>query len=41
MEYCEFFFGNFWHWIGGLIYLAVIFNGSFIRIRKSKKSKED
>ena len=23
MEYCEFFFTNPWHWLGGLIYLAV------------------
>jgi hypothetical protein len=41
MEYCEFFFGNFWHWIGGLFYLAVIFNVPLIWIGKSKKSKEE
>ena len=21
---CEFFFGNFWHWLGGLFYLCII-----------------
>jgi len=24
MEYVEYFFGNFWHWLGGLFYLALI-----------------
>ena len=36
MEYCEFFFSNFWHWLGGLIYLAVIFNVPLICIDKRK-----
>ena len=29
---CEFFFTDFWHWLGGLIFLAVIVYGIFVNI---------
>ena len=43
MEYIEFFFCNFWHWLGGLIYLAVVFSVPLFRVNigKNKKDKED
>jgi len=25
MEYIEFFFGNFWHWLGLVVIIALIF----------------
>lgn len=34
---CEFFFTDFWHWLGGICYIAVISGGSVITISKSKK----
>lgn len=37
---CEFFFTDFWHWLGGLCYLAVIFSTPLVLFEKSKKSKE-
>ena len=37
---CEFFFTNFWHWLGGLFYLAVIFSTPLIWIGKNKKNME-
>lgn len=40
MQYIEFFFGNFWHWLGGLIYLAVIFSGSLLSINWRKDKEE-
>lgn len=39
MEYCEFFFTNPWHWLGGLIYLAVIFGSPLIRIGTGKRNR--
>lgn len=33
---CEFFFTNFWHWLGGLCYLAIIFDATLIKINKNK-----
>lgn len=35
---CEFFFTNFWHWLGLLILLAVIF-GSVTKINNYIKNK--
>lgn len=29
---CEFFFTDFWHWLGGLIFLVVIVDGIFVNI---------
>lgn len=29
---CEFFFTDFWHWMGGLICLVVIVNGIFVNL---------
>ena len=37
---CEFFFTNFWHWLGLLFIIAVIFHMPLIYIGKKKK-KED
>lgn len=28
---CEFFFTNFWHWLGLLIFLVVIFGSTYIK----------
>jgi hypothetical protein len=39
MEYLEFFFGNFWHWLGGLFYLAVIFSTPLLYIGRSDKKE--
>lgn len=43
MEIVEFFFCNFWHWLGGIFYLAVIFGVPLlsVNIGKNKKDKED
>ena len=42
MEIVEFFFTNFWHWLGGLFYLAVIFSTPLLYIGgRSKKEKEN
>jgi hypothetical protein len=47
---CEFFFTNFWHWIGLVVILAVVFRFglvSFIAdnsrkiVKQDKKDKED
>lgn len=38
---CEFFFGNFCHWLGGLFYLAVIFSTPLVWVVKNQKDKED
>ncbi len=40
MDIIEFFFGNFWHWLGLILVLAVVFGRGVIRIENSK-SKED
>ena len=37
---CEFFFTNFWHWLGLLLVLEVIFSLGFVRI-VNVKEKED
>ena len=39
MEIVEFFFGNFWHWLGGLFYLAVIFSVPLISFTSKHKDK--
>ena len=33
---CEFFFGNFWHWLGLIFLLGEICSISFVRIIKDK-----
>ena len=47
---CEFFFTNFWHWLGLVVILAVIFRFglmSFVTdnsrkiVKQDKKGKED
>lgn len=40
MYLCEFFFTNFWHWLGGVIYLAIIFSTPLIYISKKKGEKK-
>ena len=39
---CEFFFTNFWHWLGGLCYLVAIFPIAYIKLgkRRGKESKK-
>lgn len=32
MEYVEFFFGNFWHWLGLVVIIAIIFGGRLLVI---------
>lgn len=32
MDYIKFFFGDFWHWLGGLIFLVVIVDGVFVNL---------
>lgn len=34
---CEFFFTNFWHWLGGLCYLAVLAGTAIIKFSNTKK----
>jgi hypothetical protein len=43
MAILEFLFNDFWHWLGGLIYIGAIFSGPWIFIDRSRnyKSKED
>jgi len=41
MEYCEFFFDNFWHWLGGLIYLLAIFSTPLVCIGRGKSKTEN
>ena len=40
---CEFFFGNFWHWLGLLVMLCVVCNIRLLtlNIGKNKKEKEE
>lgn len=38
MEYIEFFFGNFWHWLGLVVVLAIIF-GHRIFVINNKEEK--
>lgn len=42
---CEFFFGNFWHWAGGLFYLTIIFclplGWIYGRINNNDKDEQD
>ena len=37
MEYCEFFFGNFWHWLGLWIIVATITRMPFMIINNKDK----
>ena len=40
MAYVEFFFGNFWHWLGLVIIIAIIFRGKLLIINnKEEKNK--
>lgn len=38
---CEFFFGNFWHWLGLLCIIAVFCGMGIIRIGSSKDEGKD
>lgn len=38
MEYVEFFFGNFGHWLGLVVIIAIIFGGKPLVI-KNKEEK--
>lgn len=37
MQYIEFFFGNFWHWLGLAIIVGIIFSPAKVIITKNKK----
>lgn len=37
---CEFFFGNFWHWLGLFILISTIFSGGFINIFTKNKKRD-
>lgn len=41
MEVIEFFFGNFWHWLGGLFYLGVIFSFPLLTINSKHKDEDE
>lgn len=41
MEIVEFFFGNFWHWLGGLFYLGVIFSMPLISFTSRHNNKDE
>ena len=41
MEIVEFFFGNFWHWLGGLFYLGVIFGMPLISFTSRHNNKDE
>ena len=43
MYLCEFFFTDFWHWLGGRFYLGAIFSVPLlsVNIGKGKKDKEE
>jgi len=34
---CEFFFTNFWHWLGLAVLLGIVFGNGFIKIDSNKK----
>ena len=47
---CEFFFTNFWHWLGLVVILAVVFRFGLVSfttdksrkiVKQDKKEKED
>lgn len=38
---CEFFFTDFWHWLGLLFVLSVIFGMPLVYIGTRKNKKED
>jgi hypothetical protein len=40
MEYIEFFFCDFWHWLGLEIILATVFLTPFVLIVKDKKDNK-
>jgi hypothetical protein len=29
---CEFFFRDFWHWLGGVVFLVIIVDGIFVNL---------
>ena len=37
MEYVEFFFGNFWHWLGLWVIVATIFGGFIVKVIHNKE----
>lgn len=37
MEYLEFFFDNFWHYLGLWFLIATIFSGTIVKIIKKEK----
>ena len=37
MEYVEFFFGNFWHWLGLVIIVAIIFGRRLLVINNKEE----
>lgn len=37
---CEFFFGNFWHWLELVFVLEIVFSGGLVRFIKIN-DKED
>lgn len=44
MQVVEFFFGNFWHWLGLAIIVEIIFSGGLVRIIRvvnKEHKKED
>jgi len=38
---CEFFFGNFWHWLGLVILFGFIPSFRFIKVVDNGKGKEE
>ena len=40
---CEFFFGNFWHWLGLLVMLCIVCNVRLLTfsINKNDKNREE
>ena len=40
LQILEFFFGNFWHWLGLMIMLSIIFKTSIITISPTRLEKK-
>ena len=40
MQYVEFFFTNFWHWLGLVVVLEIIFSGGLVRFISIKNKDE-
>ena len=38
---CEFFFTNFWHWLGLFFVLAVIFGGGYTKLIEINHKKDE